>query len=56
MVPLNLGDAHSSFALICADGDGVPISFPLGNDGHAYVTSLRLSLRFSFNEEFMYID
>jgi hypothetical protein len=56
MVPLNPGDALSSFAEICADGDGVPISFPLGNDGHALVTSLRVSLRFRFTKEFMYID
>jgi hypothetical protein len=56
MVPLNPGDALSSFAEICGDGDGVPISFPLGNDGHALVTSLRVSLRFRFTKEFMYID
>jgi hypothetical protein len=56
MASLNPRDAHSSFAVICADGDGVPISFPLGNDGHALITSLRLSPRFRFNEEFIYID
>jgi hypothetical protein len=28
----------------------------MGNDGFALVTSLRLSLRFQFNEEFMFID
>ena len=54
MAFLNLGDAHSSFAVIHADGDGVPISFWLGNDGHAFVTSLKLSLRFWFSEEFIY--
>jgi hypothetical protein len=56
MAPLNPGNAHSSFAIICVDGDGVPISFPLGNDRHALVTSLRLSLRFWSSEEFIYID
>jgi hypothetical protein len=53
---LHPGNAHYSFAIICAKCDGVPISFPLGNDRHALVTSLRLSLRFRFSEEFMYID
>jgi hypothetical protein len=56
MALLNPGDAHSGFAIICAQGDSIPISFPLGRDGHALVTSLRLSLRFRFSEEFMYID
>jgi hypothetical protein len=56
MAQLIPGDAHSSFAEICVDGDGVPILYPLGNDSHALVTSLRLSLRFWISEEFMYID
>jgi hypothetical protein len=56
MAPLNPGGAHSSFAVICTDGDVVPLSFPLGIDGHALVTSLRLSLRFQMSEEFMFID
>jgi hypothetical protein len=56
MAPLNPGDAHSGFAVICVDGDGVPLSFPLGIDGHALVTSLRLSLRFQMSEDFMFID
>jgi hypothetical protein len=46
MASLNPGDVLSSFVVIRADGDGIPISFPVGNDGHALVTSLRLSLRF----------
>jgi hypothetical protein len=44
------------FCSNCAQGDSVPILFPLGKDGHALVTSLRLSLRFRFSDEFMYID
>jgi hypothetical protein len=56
MAQLIPGNAHSSFAKICTNGDGVPILYPLGNDGHSLVTSLRLSLRFRINEEFMYID
>jgi hypothetical protein len=43
-------------AIINSDREGVPISFPLGNDGVAIVTSLRLSLRFQIREEFMFID
>jgi hypothetical protein len=56
MASLSHGNTHSRFAVICADGEGVPISFPMGNDGFALITSLRLSLRFQFNEEFMFID
>jgi hypothetical protein len=56
MASLNPSDAHSRFAVICVDGDGVPISFPLSNDGHALVTSLRLSLRFQMSEDFIFID
>lgn len=56
MAPLNPSNIHSSYSVICVDGDGIPISFPLGNDKHAFVTSLRLNLRFHFSEEFIYID
>jgi hypothetical protein len=41
---------------IYSDAAGVPISFPLGNDGVALVTSIRLSLRFQMSEDFMFID
>jgi hypothetical protein len=43
-------------AVIYLDGVGVPISFLLGSDGVAHVTSLRLSLRFQMSEEIMFID
>jgi hypothetical protein len=56
MAPLNDGNSHSRFAIISIDGDGVPISFPLGNDGLARNTSLRLSLRFRLSEDFMFLD
>jgi hypothetical protein len=56
MVPLNLADTHTRFAVIHAEGGGVPISVPLGNDGLALVTSLRLSLRFGLTEKFIYVD
>jgi hypothetical protein len=56
MAALQLGDTLSKFVVIFADTEGVPVSFPIGNDGLALVTSLRLSLRFRLSEEFMYID
>ena len=56
MALLNFGKTHSRFAIICANGEGVPISFLLGNDGLAIVTSFRLSMRFWSNEDFMFID
>jgi hypothetical protein len=56
MAPLTKASNHSGFAVICANGNGVPISFPLGNDGRALISSLRLNLRFGITEEFMYID
>ena len=56
MAPLIEASNHSNFAVICTNGNGVPISFQLGNDRRAFVSSLRLSLRFGITEEFMYID
>jgi hypothetical protein len=50
------GNTHSRFVVIYADGEGVPISFLLENDGLALVTSLRLILKFWLSEDFMYID
>ena len=38
------------------DGVGVPISFLLGSDEVAHVTSLILSLRFQLSDDFMFID
>jgi hypothetical protein len=48
-------DTHSGLVVIYAEGEGVPISFPLGIDGVAIVTSLRWSLRFRISEDFMFI-
>jgi hypothetical protein len=56
MASHNSPDTHSRFAVIYSEVGGVPISFPLGIDGLAHVTSLRLSLRFQMSEEFMFID
>jgi hypothetical protein len=56
MALLNDGNNHSRFVVISADSDGVPVSFSLGNDRLARVTSLRLSLRFRLSEDFMFLD
>jgi hypothetical protein len=56
MAAHNSPDTHLRFAVIYYEVGGVPISFPLGIDGLAHVTSLRLSLRFQLNEDFMFID
>jgi hypothetical protein len=56
MASMNLADYLSSFALIQADGEGVLISFPLGSDGIAVVTIIRLGLRFQLNIDSLHID
>jgi hypothetical protein len=56
MATQNSPDTHSRFAVIYCKVGGVPISFPLGIDEVAHVTSLRLSLRFQMSEDFMFID
>ena len=56
MASPNLCETHPMLVVIYLDGVGVPISFPLGSDGVAHVTSLRLSLRFQLSEDFMFID
>lgn len=40
MASLNLVDCQSRFAIIGTDGEGVPISFPLGSDGLAVITTI----------------
>jgi hypothetical protein len=46
-----------SFVTIRADGDGVLISFPLGNDGLASAVSVvRLGIRFQLNIASLHID
>ena len=56
MASPNPCETHPMLAIIYLNGVGVPISFPLGSDGVAHVTSLRLSLRFQLSEDFMFID
>ena len=52
----SIGPFCSSFAIVRADGDGVPISFPLGTDGLASVSAVRLGLRFQLNIASLHID
>jgi hypothetical protein len=56
MASHNSCDTHPRLVHIYSDAGGVPISFPLGNDEVALVTSIRLSLRFQMSEDFMFID
>jgi hypothetical protein len=56
MASHTLCDTHPRLVHIYSDVGGVPISFPLGNDGVALVTSIRLSLKFQMGEDFMFID
>ena len=44
MNSVNLADHVSRFVVIREYGEGVPISFPLGSDGIAVITAIRLSL------------
>jgi hypothetical protein len=56
MASHNPCDTHPRLAIIYPDGEVVPVSFPLNNDGIVLVTSLRLSLRFQMCEDFMFIN
>jgi hypothetical protein len=56
MASVNLADHLSRFVVIRVDGEGVPISFPLGSDGMAVVTTLCLGLRFQLNIDSLHID
>jgi hypothetical protein len=56
MASESIGLFCMSFATIRADGDGVPISFPLGTDGLASVSAIRLGLWFQLNIASLHID
>jgi hypothetical protein len=56
MAPENIGPFCTSFAIIRADGDGVPISFSLGSDGLALVLAVHLGLQFQLNIASLHID
>ena len=47
---------YPMLAVIYLDGVGVPISFLIGSDGVAHVSSLKLCLRFQMSEETMFIN
>ena len=40
----------SEMAEICSNGMGVPILFPVGEDGLATITSLHISIRFGLQD------
>jgi hypothetical protein len=52
----SIGPFCTSFATIRADGDGVPISIPVGTDGLASVSAVRLGLQFQLNIASLHID
>ena len=56
MASVNIASFSTSFATIRADGDGVPISFPLGNEGLALVWAVCLGLQFQLNIASFHID
>jgi hypothetical protein len=56
MASISLTNLCKSFAIIWADREGVPISFPIGNDGLASVSSIRLDLWFQLNIASLHID
>jgi hypothetical protein len=56
MASISLPDYCTRFVTIRADGEGVPISFPIGNDGLANVSAMCLGLRFQLNIASLHID
>lgn len=43
-------------AFIRADGQEEHVSFPIGEDGYAKITALRIGLRFQFQEESLFVE
>jgi hypothetical protein len=56
MTALSVDDSHPSYVEIRVDGEGVPITFPVGSDGLALVTALCLSLQFQLKAMSLHID
>jgi hypothetical protein len=56
MASVIIAPFSTSFAIIRVDGDGVPISFPLGSDGLASVSVVCLGLWFQLNIASLHID
>jgi hypothetical protein len=53
---VNLTDHCKNFVVIRTDGNGVPISFPLGSNGLASISAIRLGLCFQLNIASLHID
>ena len=49
-------DRNPGLSVVYSHSEGVLISFPLGPEGVAHVTSLRLSLKFQMSEDIIFID
>ena len=45
-----------TMALLCTEHHSLPVLFPLGEDGHAIVTSTTLSLRFRFRDVTIFVE
>jgi len=43
-------------AFIRADSQSVPVTFSVGEDGHAMIPSITLNLRFGFREDALYVE
>ena len=56
MAILSVDDAHPCYIEIHVDGEGVSITFLVGNDGLALVKALCLNLQFQLNVMSLYID
>ena len=56
MAFVSLANLCKSFAIIWANHKGAPISFPMGNDGLASISGIRLDLQFQLNTASLHID
>jgi hypothetical protein len=60
LIPLNMAHIHAigelGLAVLYADGVRVPLTFRMQENGLAYVTSQRLSIRFGFREDTIIVD
>jgi hypothetical protein len=53
---VSLANLCTRFAIIQADGEGVPFLVPIGNDGLASISAIHLGLRFQLNIASLHID
>jgi hypothetical protein len=56
MAALNFGDCHLRLVVICANGEGITITFPISENGLAIVTFLCLSVRFQLNKKSLHTN